>query len=239
MTKQTNWRTVTRSGVVGLGLLLAACAGGGDGRNAGGGPAAVTPAAVTPTAGNPAQPNSSKLAYKAPDAAPLPGQSTIIQGRQRSILRSIRDKLKQEGFKVTKFDPEQGVLQARIDSRPDKFVDCGWVGGSLVKERGGMPAASPRIGTKVDWGEGFSVSQRRLDGEAMLTVTTEWVSSEETRVNTNAAFVLLKWEMNGDGDPLNQEVIYFGSGQSAKFAKGTRCQSNGWLETMVADFAST
>lgn len=232
---QTNARAFKLAGMMSLGLLLAACAQGGGGSAGGGAPSGGS----TPTLTNTAQAGSGKLAYKAPGAAPMQAQSDLVPGRQRPLLRSIRDMLKQEGFKITSFNPDQGMLQAKLDTRPDEFVDCGWVGGSLVKEQGGMPAASPRINTRVDRAEGFRVSQRRLDGEAMLTVTTEWVSSEETRVNSNAYFVLLKWEMNGDGDPLNQEVIYFGSGESAKFSRGTQCQSNGRLETLVSNFAST
>jgi hypothetical protein len=175
-----------------------------------------------------------QMVYTPPSGKPG-GMSTIRRnGDAGQWLERASTNLRDLGFTVTHTDPVGGFVVATRSIPPRDGVDCGWIveaGTSGSREL--HHASEPDLAVDI-YEDGELIQARRsTDLDTRVVVVARQVDEERTELTSRAAYVVVRKTRGPDEIQDINEVIYFGSGESASFDKGTTCQPTGTLERAV------
>jgi hypothetical protein len=180
-------------------------------------------------------PDRPELDYLPPSGVPAAGRSAFVQQRPWLVWGNLLDHLQQRGLRVTELDEPAGEIVVEYSGDPEPYVDCGWIVVYGDDDLDPVPAA-----------RSDSSFRRRIDGEivelgrdlrleARMNVKVE-PDGEATLVRAVSTYRLTKTVTSDDADePLHEETIRFGTGETANFVSTTTCQPNGELERLVFD----
>ncbi len=175
-----------------------------------------------------------QLVYTPPSGKPG-GMSTIRRnGDAEQWLERASTNLRDLGFTVTHTDPVGGFVVATRSIPPRDGVDCGWIVEAGVSgSRELHHASEPDLAVDI-YDDGKLVKARRsTDLDTRVVVVARQVDEERTELTSRAAYVVVRKTSGPSAVQDVNEVIYFGSGESASFDKGTTCQPTGTLERAV------
>jgi hypothetical protein len=227
-----------RHAALALGALLglAACADGSApsdlmgvfGRPA---PVATTP----PVAAEASAPRAAQVGYVPPDGAPAGPVRLSLSGSPERIVDRLAGALADAGLAVDLADRRRGIVVATFAGDPASYVDCGNIFVFPVGT-GAQPRRFPAEAAEVTLDLGSPAAPQpmarelRLDARLAVQLVPR---GSQFEVEGAAIYVLTKTVQAAGGPPV-RDVVSFRSGESARFARGTRCQSNGRLERLVA-----
>jgi hypothetical protein len=178
-----------------------------------------------------------RLGYTPPDVelgAPGPAYARQDSGL---VWNQLLDRLIQSPLQVDLADPERGLVVASYSGDPEPYVTCGWIlvnhGGELEQ----VPASGQASFRRVVRGRQLEVS-RGMKLDARLVVHVE-PDADGAAVETTSNYVLTKTieaaNPAGWSRGRAHEVVSFSGGGRGEFSKGTVCQPNGALESIVLD----
>lgn len=175
-----------------------------------------------------------QMVYTPPSGKPG-GMSTIRRnGDAGEWLERASTNLRDLGFTVTHTDPAAGFVVATRSIPPRDGVDCGWIVEAGVSgSRELHHASEPDLAVEI-YTDGERIEARRTtDLDTRIVVVARQVGEQRTELTSRAAYVVVR-KTRGPAEVQDvNEVIYFGSGESASFDKGTTCQPTGTLERAV------
>jgi hypothetical protein len=180
-------------------------------------------------------PDRPELDYLPPSGEPARGRSAFVQQQPWLVWGNLLDHLQQQRLGVIEIDEPSGEIVVEYRGDPEPYVDCGWIVVYGEDDLDQVPAARSE-----------SSFRRRIDGEivelerdlrldARMNVKLE-PDGDATLVRADSTYRLTKTVTPEDADePLHQETVRFGTGETATFASTTTCQPNGELERLVLD----
>ena len=170
-----------------------------------------------------------------PPSGKAGGMSTIRRnGDAEQWLELASTNLRDLGFTVTHVDPIGGYVAATQSMPPRDGVDCGWIVEAGVAGSRELHDAS-ESDLEVDiYNNGRLISAKRTTTlDTRVVIVSQQVSEERTELTSRISYTVVR-KTSGPSEVQNvSEVIYFGSGESASFDKGTICQPTGTLERAV------
>ncbi len=181
-----------------------------------------------------AQVEPHQLVYTPPSGKPG-GMSTIRRaGSPEQWLERAAANLRDLGFTVTHNDPQGGFVVATRSIPPRDGVDCGWIveaGASGSREL--HHASEPEAAVEIYQDGKLIQAKRTTDLETRVVIVARPAGDGRTELTSRASYVVVR-KTSGPREIQDvNEVIYFGSGESASFDKGTTCQPTGTLERAV------
>jgi hypothetical protein len=186
----------------------------------------------------PPPPPPPQVGYLAPSGLPPVARTAVIQRPTDLVLGDIVDRLQQSSFTISDIDEEAGLIVVRYRGDPEPYVDCGWIVTYDPGELDRVPAATASASFDRQVEHEFLKLHRQLqlDGRMVVRLTPRGTG---TVVSPTTTYVLTKsidaTEIGGSSAGQARQIISFGTGESATFPKGTRCQPNGRFERVVLD----
>jgi len=178
--------------------------------------------------------------YAPPEREPKGERTRYVDEQPDIVLQEIWTFLEEQGLSIETIDPQQRLVVARYSGDPRAYVDCGRVELQVDSKPTEPPrtysANKPEIRSSRTIGGKRYGLLRRLILDARLVIRVE-PRGKGARVRSAATFVaslqLERLRKGGVPDELvRREVVSFRSYEVGRFAKGTRCVSNGKLEVL-------
>lgn len=190
--------------LLGLGLLLAGCAG----ADRSGGPVAREPV------------------FTPPSAAAASTNTRTVQGAPPLILDLVGSRLEERGFTVSHFDLDGGELVAEHHGDAMPYVDCGWI---VLFEPDGTVRQAPGAAPSVELGDGTT---RELELAARLLVRVFTDQEQRTRIRGEGTYVLIETTGAPGSANAQKDMAQFRSGSTGAFRDGAICRPTGELERL-------
>jgi hypothetical protein len=180
-------------------------------------------------------PDRPELDYLPPSGAPAASRSAFVQQQPWLVWGNLLDHLQQQGLQVAELDEPSGEIVVAYSGVPEPYVDCGWIISYGDDDLDRMPAARSKASFQRRIDGDLVVLERDLRLAARMNVKLE-PDGEATVVRADSIYLLTKSVTREDAqDPLHEETIRFGTGETASFVSTTTCQANGALERLVLD----
>ena len=180
-------------------------------------------------------PDRPELDYLPPSGAPAASRSAFVQQQPWLVWGNLLDHLQQQGLQFAELDEPSGEIVVAYSGDPEPYVDCGWIISYGEDDLDRIPAARSEASFQRRIDGDLVVLERDLRLAARMNVKLE-PDGEATVVRADSTYLLTKSVTPEDSqEPLHEETIRFGTGESASFVSTTTCQANGALERLVLD----